>query len=64
MKTVVKSGFAEWRESETAETLRSSGGAITGGGEVFVICSTRTRSDRYAKMITKDRTGNTQTKES
>ena len=53
MKTLTEKRFFYWVEDDIAVTLRSRSGSYGGGSEVLVICSTKTRSERYAKTITK-----------
>lgn len=52
-KTLTEKRFFEWHEDDVAVTLRNRGGSYGNGSEVLVICSTKTKSEHYAKTITK-----------
>lgn len=61
--TLTEKRFFEWHEDDVAVTLRNRGGSYGGGSEVLVICSTKTPSERCARMTTKARISNTLNKE-
>lgn len=58
-KTLTEKRFFYWVEDDIAVTLRSRSGSYGGGSEVLVICSTKTKSEHYAKTITKAPTNST-----
>ena len=57
-KTLTEKRFFEWHEDDISVTLRYKGGSYGNGSEVLVICSTKTKSEHYAKTITKAPTSN------
>ena len=61
MKLFSQTNRTEYAESDKAMPIIARVGTGGGNGSV-VICSTKERSDHYAKMITKDRTGSTPTR--
>ena len=58
MKLYNQVNRTEYTESDKAMPVIARVGTGGGNGSV-VICSTKERSDRCAKMITRDRTGST-----
>ena len=52
MKAYVKENFSEWKQTDKATTIRSSGGDVGGGSEVLII-SAAELSEHYRQETTK-----------
>lgn len=61
--TLTEKRFFEWHEDDISVTLRNKSGSYGGGSEVLVICSIRTRSERYPTMTTRGLTDSMLNKE-